>query len=714
MYTAYLEDELLLDPSNNLLIDEPTVELADNSAGSFSFTITYDHPLYDKIANFKIVSVFQEDELIFKGRIIRFGKGDLTKSVECEGELAYLDDSIQRPAEYHDISVRGFLETVLNNHNERVESSKWFYTGAVTVTDPNDSLYRYTNNESSLTVLKDKLVERLGGHLRVRYQDGKRYLDYLADYPRVCEQKIEFGENLLRYAEDTSAYDLATVCVPQGAALDENSISALQEYLSIKEVNNGKDYLEIPEAVSRYGRIEKVVSFEDVHVASNLKAKGEAWLRDNQYEDLSLELDAVDLGDLGLASDHLRLLDRVRCSSKPHGMDREFPLTSMTIHLLDPEQNTYTLGSKIKTFSSSTSRAQAEYQQFQKDTPTHNALVEQARKNAEALLNAFAMSGYVYITENEIYILDIPCNGPDDLEKAKNVWRWNMGGLAFSSSGYKGPYVAAMTMDGTIMGNLLAAGTVAADKIDIGYTQAQEKKWQDKLGNEYWTSSITQTQIKNSADSVLISAQEWVGKNYYTQAQIDVKTNAIDFEVSKKVGSSSIISAINMSPESIKISSDKFSINASDIRLQSTTLSWSSTYSSMTSNGTLSCSNATVKGTFKCGTDSGYWVELQSTGRMAGGRSTTQYGFIDYSADVVEVDTGINRRGVQIQGGCLRISTNTISVRNTSDTSQTTYRGVTGSYRTIYTTVSGTWDLSSCKSATVEFINGICVSIPAS
>ena len=41
-----------------------------------------------------------------------------------------------------------------------------------------------------------------------------------------------------------------------------------------------------------------VVHWDDVTLPENLKTKGEAWLRDNQYETMTLELNAVDLSVL--------------------------------------------------------------------------------------------------------------------------------------------------------------------------------------------------------------------------------------------------------------------------------------------------------------------------------------------------------------------------------------------------------------------------------
>lgn len=51
------------------------------------------------------------------------------------------------------------------------------------------------------------------------------------------------------------------------------------------------------------------------------------------------------------------------------------------------------------------------------------------------LINSLNKNGYVYIDDNEILILDkLPKS------QAKNVWRFGLGGIGFSSNGYEGPF----------------------------------------------------------------------------------------------------------------------------------------------------------------------------------------------------------------------------------------------------------------------------------
>ena len=119
----------------------------------------------------------------------------------------------------------------------------------------------------------------------------------LQDYGTTCEQPIEFGENLLDYACNTSGVELVTAIIPLGARLDESPIEGLDAYTDITSVNEGRDYVYLQEAVSRFGWVKKVVHWDDVTEPANLKKKGEEYLKENQYELLSLDVKRRGYGD---------------------------------------------------------------------------------------------------------------------------------------------------------------------------------------------------------------------------------------------------------------------------------------------------------------------------------------------------------------------------------------------------------------------------------
>lgn len=81
--------------------------------------------------------------------------------------------------------------------------------------------------------------------------------------------------------------------------------------------------------------------------------------------------------------------------------------------------------------------------------------------NQTNLINSLNKNGYVYIDDNEILILDaLP------KERAKNVWRFGLAGIGFSSNGYEGPFETAMTMDGQINADFITTGTMSVDRIE--------------------------------------------------------------------------------------------------------------------------------------------------------------------------------------------------------------------------------------------------------
>lgn len=544
MYKVYLDDEILQD-SSTFLID-PKLDLAQNSAGSFSFGMYPEHPLYDSITPTSVIKVVQllddgSERWIWSGRLKEPAEEfDLYRSFEAEGVLAYLADSIQRPAEYHDISVIDFLSTILEIHNSQVDDFKKIKLGVVTVTDPNDSLYRYTNYEDTLSVIKDKLVDRLGGILRMRQEPDGLYLDYLADYPRQSTQRIEFGENLMDLLQQSSYADAATLLIPLGARLEDEEKSpnwpeALEQRVTIAGVNNGKDYLIDNEAALEKGKVVKVATWDDVHVPSILKAKAQEFLNTVKYESRTITAKAIDLSTTGFDVGDFRWLDRIRIVSEPHNIDLVFPLTSMTIYLLHPESNVYTLGSETKSYTSSQSQSQVTVKETLALLPARiSAERDKAIQHADQILQQWASLGYAVHTENESYYMDAPKK-----EDAQYVLRINAGGIGFSKTGFDGPYTSAWTIDGSFNADFITAGTIAAERIDIRFKEdllnTADEMTDEKLLDYYKTTefSVAPGQIKSEIDAV----KEYADNYTYSRNVIDQKLNDQENSIALKVSS---------------------------------------------------------------------------------------------------------------------------------------------------------------------------------
>ena len=88
--------------------------------------------------------------------------------------------------------------------------------------------------------------------------------------------------------------------------------------------------------------------------------------------------------------------------------------------------------------------------------------MERAIQNATDLIMSGKLGGYVTVTKNEIYIAD-----NKDLDKAVKVWRWNSGGLGYSSSGKDGPFGTAMTSDGKIVADYISTGNLDCSALNV-------------------------------------------------------------------------------------------------------------------------------------------------------------------------------------------------------------------------------------------------------
>ena len=65
-----------------------------------------------------------------------------------------------------------------------------------------------------------------------------------------------------------------------------------------------------------------------------------------------------------------------------------------------------------------------------------------------------------------------------DLSMAKNIWRFNLGGLGFSKNGYNGPYALAITQNGAIVADFITVGTLTANIIRAGILRdLNNKNW---------------------------------------------------------------------------------------------------------------------------------------------------------------------------------------------------------------------------------------------
>lgn len=474
------EEYVLHDPKQNLYVGDGYFETGDNINGQAEFTVYPDHPDYEYVKKLTTDVVFYNDSVPeFYGRILYDDEDDFSgaKKVFCEGELAFFCDSIQPIKVYQDYTVKQYLQDLIDIHNSQVEERKQFVLGRVTVTDSNDSLYRYSNYDTTRELMSDRLTDRLGGHFVIRHENGVRLLDYLSDedFYKKNTQTIEFAKNLLDFSRNIDASEIATRIIPLGAKKEdsENDVGILEDRLTIADVNGGVIYVTDDNAVKEYGKITKVVTWDDVTVPENLMKKGREYLKSTQYEKMILELKAIDMNLLDKQVEEFQIGDKIRCISKQNGLDREFPLEKKKIYISDFSKNTVTLGDSTsnKTYTSSNAQTTANMEETIKSMPSKKEILKEAYENAQKLINGQTKNGHAIHVPEEFIVAD----DEEYKTKASNLWRWGLGGLAHYSQGYDGPIDGiAITMDGKINGKMIMAQSIMAETLDVGYRTSVE------------------------------------------------------------------------------------------------------------------------------------------------------------------------------------------------------------------------------------------------
>lgn len=523
MYKIIMDGNTIYYPSDGkAVLISSTLNLELNTAGSLSFICPPENPYYEKIYNRKsIVSVYRDEKEIFIGEVREQTK-DLrgNKKVQCVGLLSYLADSIQPQMEYHDQTPYQLLSKFLKIHNEQVDDKKKIMLGRVTVTDPNNSLYRFTNYETTMEVIMTKMVDKLGGYLKLRREEELLYLDYLRleEMGKATEQPIEFGVNLLDYTEDLSAEDITTAIIPLGKEIDGEENDILKKYTDIQSVNDGKNYLVSKEAKDEFGWVCRVIRWDDVTVPANLLRKGAEWLKDNQFEMVELALSAVDLSEFGIPTETIECGDRVRCIAYPFGMDRVFPVMKQTIPLQKPGEIKVVLGSnQAKGYIQSSADAVRQLKEENLVTrKIDNERVQSAIDNLKAQMN-ISEGGYK-LTEYDSsgrWLRDLYMDTPDK-NTATKVLQVNMNGIGGSNSGYEGPYAVGMTLDGMIYGNRIMSHSIDAEKLSVSYTSQVEKQILDSK-----TEAISDTDRKL--------------KSYYTINEVNTRLSATDRKIEASV-----------------------------------------------------------------------------------------------------------------------------------------------------------------------------------
>lgn len=358
MYRVLCDNKVLHDVRDeDYMLLGPKVALELNKTGNLDFSILPRHPNGGIINKLKSkLEVYEDNELLFAGRSLTDEMDfQRTGQIACEGELAFLLDSVQRHHTYGSDSAEvhkadnniDIFKALIAEHNSQVGTEKKFTVGIIDI-DSVTITKLETNYETTWDFINTNFISKYSGYLRVRHENGVRYLDYVKQYGKVSNQVIRFGENLLDLKKYTKAENIKTAIIPVGG----NGVT------SIASANGGKDYIYNQEAVDLYGWIYEKVDFPDAVDPKDLFAKAQEYLKTCVNLAITIELTAVDLHMIDVDINAIRLGDLVPCVSQQHGLlstmgdvSTYYLVSKYEIDLENPANNKITLGRTISSLT---------------------------------------------------------------------------------------------------------------------------------------------------------------------------------------------------------------------------------------------------------------------------------------------------------------------------------------------------------------------------
>ena len=472
------------DPNSTQRIAAGTLKEYVGQTPSLTLTVTPQNACYNMLIDRNTLVELKNTEtgvIEFEGYLLKSpesmtSKGTLQKKLTFEGFLGYLNDSVQDYHTYTDAQPSFFLTALLEYHNATTEASKHIYHGSVNAGQGGSKTTAY---RSTLAEIKENLVNRFGGELRIRRgNDGKLLLDYLtaATNGSTADTIIMLGHNLRSLSIESDTANIITRLMPLGAQLDEitpsESGTDSAERLTIVGAVDPDDghtyavpYIDDPDAIASYGVIVGTAEFDDITVKENLVTRGKEYLSENNRVKKHYAASVLDISGKG----RIRCGDTYRFRQPLMGLDENLRLLGRTVDILKPYTPQVEIGDKTAKITDITAKTQ---HLVNYEIPTQLSQTVQTAQRIAGDMISRATGGYITLKQNEdgtgtaeLIISDVPYS---QIQNAHNVWVWNQNGLCHAESYPPSGVNAAITMNGEICADYITTGTMRADYIHGG------------------------------------------------------------------------------------------------------------------------------------------------------------------------------------------------------------------------------------------------------
>lgn len=282
-----------------------------------------------------------------------------------------------------------------------------------------------------------------------------------------------------------------------------------------------------------YKRVKLVDVSEDFVDTKPTDADFESWARtyfaNNSIWSMSTDIEvsfvplwqSEEYKDIALL-ERVGLCDTVTVIYPKMGVENKLKVIKTDYNVLLERYNSIELGEVQSNFRTTVSDIEKRIGNAEIEAARVKSFAEIAIEIQTNLIRG-GLGGHVVMKANaqglpeEILVMDT-----EDISTAQKVWRWNMGGFAFSNNGYNGPFdTVALTADGQINASTITTGVLNALMIKAGvltdgivtYTQFTGSTFNS---NTEYFEMILDGDVPMYALTTDTRPQS--GKTYYTQA----------------------------------------------------------------------------------------------------------------------------------------------------------------------------------------------------
>lgn len=331
-----------------------------NTIGSLTFSVLYTHPVYDMFKEYKgVIRLYWGTALIYKFRIIKLRRDFYnTLTVQCEGLLGYLNDSIVKPYVFnanHSVyppnmpplscSPIEYMNELVALHNGMVEAEQRF-----TFVDETDGAFNgilFTTEQPAYSKtwdeLQNKIIKNIGGYIQIRHMSAENRLVFKAALTDSNTQTVRFRQNLKALELETASRKFATAIYPISTYTDSNGARRTLKL-------TGTEYIDKPLLTPIYGRIIECVQYEGINTEEKLRELAQRDLNDYINRGKPIKASATDMSALDSSVPPLEVDRLTRIISEVNNVDVTATLNAFDVDILDPRNSTYIFNGDVPSF----------------------------------------------------------------------------------------------------------------------------------------------------------------------------------------------------------------------------------------------------------------------------------------------------------------------------------------------------------------------------